>query len=155
MSRDRIQMELSCPSCSRVERCDESQMLARLQQAGALRRMREPEPDLVLELFRGSVDRFACAECGRVGLAVAEASDDWDEWSDARSCESCGRPISRERLEVFSDAKLCAACQQNDETGPVDDVEYCPRCGGVMTTRLVSRGTSRYVMACPSCRAQV
>ena len=149
MEQDRL--VLVCPDCSNVEQCGYSQMLARLQQVGVLRRTTDPEPDLVCELFESTVARFACANCGQVGLTAREASDDWEGSSLGRRCEVCGQSIPTERLEVFPDTKLCATCQRKDETGADVTAEYCPRCGEVMTMRLDSRGTSRYVMACPKC----
>ena len=152
---EHTEMELRCTHCSNVERCGSSQMLSRLQAAGALRRIREPELGLVLELFAAAADRFACEQCGHQGLTCHQASDDgWDEWTTVRNCESCRQAISPQRLEVFPQAKLCLACQGKDEAGSLGDVEYCPRCGDVMTTRLASRGTSRYVMSCSSCGAR-
>ena len=149
------EMELRCTHCSHIERCGSSQMLARLQAAGALRRTREPEQGLVLELFIATVDRFSCQQCGQTGLACHEASDEpWDEWQDVKPCDACRQPISPDRLEVFPQTKLCSACQGKDEVGGLNEVEYCPRCGDAMKTRLESRGTSRYVMSCPSCGAR-
>lgn len=144
-------MELTCPSCSKVERCQYAQMLARLQGVGVMRRSKDPEPTLVRELFESTADRFVCSNCGHPGLVVRVAQDDdWADWDDAVSCRDCRKPIPPERLEIFPGTKLCAACQQKDDSGANDEPEYCPRCGDIMSVRLKS-GTSRYVMSCPSC----
>lgn len=149
------EMELRCKHCSHIERCGSRQMLARLQAAGALRRTREPESELVLELFAATVDRFTCEQCGEKDLTCHEITDnDWGVWEVIRNCESCRQPISPERLEVFPQTQLCLACQGKEEVGSLAEVEYCPRCGDVMKTRLVSRGTSRYVMSCAGCGAR-
>lgn len=127
-------------------------MLARLQQIGAMRRSKDPEFELVSELFTSLAARFACAGCGGLGLSVREATDDsWDDWETSRACQSCGKPIPKERLDVFPDTKVCAVCQQEGEAGGDEEPEFCPRCGEVMKLRLDSRGTSRYVMSCPKC----
>jgi predicted RNA-binding Zn-ribbon protein involved in translation (DUF1610 family) len=149
------EMELRCSGCSHVERCGPSQMLARLQAAGALRRTREPEPELVRQLFQATASRFACQACGHQGLACREAdADEWDDWRAVRPCQACGQPIAPERLEVFPQTKLCSACQKKEEVGGLTEVDYCPRCGDAMKIRLDSRGASRYVMSCPSCGAR-
>ena len=82
-------------------------------------------------------------------MRVAE-EDDWDDWGGAVACQGCRQPIPRERLDIFPGTKLCAACQQKDDSGANDEPEFCPRCGDIMSVRLKS-GTSRYVMSCPSC----
>ena len=151
MNIDQCRMELTCPSCSTVERCGYAQMLTRLQGVGVMRRSKDPEPTLVRELFKSTADRFVCSSCARVGLGVREVQDDdWDQWGGAVACRGCRQPIPRERLEIFPGTKLCAACQQKDDSGANDEPEYCPRCGNIMSVRLKS-GTSRYVMSCPTC----
>ena len=120
-----------------------------------VRRGTAPEPDLLGELFRTAAPRFACPECGTVGLTAGDAEDDDEEdWGMARKCEDCGRPIASERLEVFPDTRLCVLCQAKDDRGEAAGQEdYCPRCGSVMTLRQSRRGVTRYVMICPRCRA--
>jgi len=151
MNNEECRMELTCPSCSTVERCGYSQMLARLQGVGVMRRSKDPEPELVRELFESTATRFTCPECKHVGLSVGEAKDDdWDDRGAGVACRGCRQVIPRERLEIFPGTKLCAACQQKDDLGVNDEPEFCPRCGDIMSVRLKS-GTSRYVMSCPSC----
>jgi predicted RNA-binding Zn-ribbon protein involved in translation (DUF1610 family) len=130
-------------------------MLDWLRSVKMARRDAAPEPDLLPELFRAAAARFACPQCRAVGLSVGDADDDDDEaWGMPRKCESCGRPIARERLEVFPDARLCVGCQAQSDRGAVSGpAEYCPRCGSVMTIGQSRRGVTRYVMICPNCRS--
>lgn len=141
---------LTCPDCSNIQYCGYPQMLSRLQDVGMMRRSKEPEAMMVVQLFESTAKRFACTACLHVGLQVGDAEDEWDDWGQARSCESCRQPIPPERLEIFPDSKLCVSCQQKDDSGASDEREFCPRCGDVMSVRLKS-GTSQYVMSCASC----
>lgn len=112
------------------------------------------DADLLTELFRTSADRFACPQCGNVGL-VASPSEPLDDeaWGEARKCESCSAAIPTERLEVFPDTRLCVVCQNRDDRGEqMGPAEYCPRCGSIMELAQ-SRGTgiTRYVLTCRAC----
>jgi predicted RNA-binding Zn-ribbon protein involved in translation (DUF1610 family) len=113
-----------------------------------------PEPEVLAELFRAAAARFACPECGAVGLSVGEADEGDDEaWGMARKCEACGRPIARKRLEVVPEARLCVECQRKADAGEsLAPAEFCPRCGSVMTMRASRRGVTRYVMVCLKCK---
>lgn len=148
-------LELRCPQCASVAQCGPEQLLKRLQQIGMLRRVKDPEWQLLCELAPSAAARFTCPQCEHVGLlAGAAQSDDDDDWGLGRSCTSCSKPIPPERVELFPDAKLCAACQQSHDTGGArEEPEYCPKCGALMTVRQ-SRGggITRYVMACSECR---
>ncbi len=120
-----------------------------------VRRDTAPELELLGELFRTAAARFTCPKCQTVGLAAkaAEAEDD-EAWGMARKCAECGQPIPRERLEVFPGAELCVTCQGRSDRGEAGGaLEYCPRCGSVMTLRQQRRGVTRYVMSCPTCRS--
>lgn len=149
-----IAWELHCPDCGHVERCSLSQMLTRLQSLGLMRRSREPEPSLVVELFKSSAAKFACGRCQHVGLAATVAGgDEWSDFDGGRTCEMCGQPIARERLEALPDTRRCAACQQRDEADLPGEAEYCPRCGEIMKLRLTNRrGLNQYALVCPQCR---
>lgn len=130
-------------------------MLAWLRQARRVRRDAEPELELIGELFRIAAPHFVCPECQSTGLQVRPAPQENDEdWGMARSCEGCGKPIPRERLEIFPNTRLCVACQSSDDRGVPGGVpEYCPRCGNVMAMKQTrTAGVTRYVMACPQCR---
>lgn len=129
-------------------------MIEWLREAQMTRRGTAPEAELLGELFRAGAGRFACPQCGAVGLAVEDAAVEDDEaWGMARKCDDCGKPIARERLEVFPDTRRCVSCQgrsdRGEATGPD---EYCPKCGSVMSMRQSRRGVTRYVMSCPNCR---
>ncbi len=86
-------------------------MLRRVQQLGMLRRVGNPEPDLLEELFRSSVARMACSKCGQVGLQESEQDD--PEWGDERCCEVCGKMIPAERLQALPHARRCVHCESD------------------------------------------
>lgn len=149
-------LQLRCPQCSATAVCGPDEMLARLRQAGSLRREKEPDLALVRELFLAAVPRFVCVECGQVGLTVAPVEEEFedDDWGLVRNCEACGQPIPAERLELFPTATLCVVCQRGAETGrDHGPAEYCPRCGNVMILRVRRRGITEYVLVCPECGA--
>jgi predicted RNA-binding Zn-ribbon protein involved in translation (DUF1610 family) len=155
MNRSPLKMRLDCPRCSWRRVLDEQQVVERLRQIKMLRRAANPDPDLVLELFTAAAARFPCPHCDTTGLRAQEASGQEDDWDDpGRSCEACGQPIPRERIELFPVATRCAACQRRSDLGGADEVaEYCPRCGSVMVTRPASgSGITRYELSCPQCR---
>jgi predicted RNA-binding Zn-ribbon protein involved in translation (DUF1610 family) len=129
-------------------------MLEWLRRVKMARHGAAPEAELLAELFRAAAVRFVCRKCGAVGLSVSEADEGDDEaWGMARKCEGCGRPIARERLDVFPETRLCVECQRKIDAGEtLAPAEYCPRCGSVMTLRASRRGVTRYVMACPKCK---
>lgn len=148
---------LQCPRCEFAAVCGLSEMLRWVQTAGMMRRSKEPEPAVIEELFHQSAGRFCCPDCGHAGLVVEDAEDDEsdDAWGMARKCAGCGQPIAAERLKIFPDTKLCAACQRGADASESSDSavpEYCPRCGSIMILRQVrSGGVARYAMACPDC----
>lgn len=117
------------------------------------RRDAAPEVDLLEELLRVAAGKLACPECGAAGLEVRKADDDDDDWGPGKACEHCGKPIARERLEIFPNTKLCVPCQQLDDRGELGAApEYCAKCGSVMTVRQTrGAGITRYVQACPQC----
>jgi predicted RNA-binding Zn-ribbon protein involved in translation (DUF1610 family) len=147
--------ELACPRCGFSAICGSATMVDWLRQVKMVRRDVGPEAELVGELFRAAAWKFTCPECGTVGLAVRAVPRENDEdWGMARACEACGRPVARERLEVFPDATMCVDCQARADRGEMSGpAEYCPRCGNVMTLRQSrAAGLTRYVVACPKCR---
>jgi len=131
-------------------------MLPRLQLLGMLRREKQPDRDLVVELFRSSLGRVTCSACDRVGLIASSPEDACDDeaWGAGRRCESCGRTIPMERVELLPHVERCVACQQNQESGAsARPVEYCARCGTVLRMRLrPGDGLARYEPYCPECR---
>ena len=147
-------LQLQCPHCSARTVCGPEDMLARLRQAGMLRREKEPNVELVRELFLATAPRWPCSQCGHLGLSVAPAEEEFadDAWGAPRLCDACGQPIPAERLELFPGAILCVTCQQAAEQGrDHGPTEYCPRCGSVMVLRACSRGITQYVLICPDC----
>ena len=116
-----------------------------------LKRATEPDMPLLLELFRTAADRSTCDACQHTGLTVSPGPA--DEWGDERACESCGKAIPRERLELFPDSTLCVTCQQRADSLPRGTDDYCPRCGAKMTVRQKKGpGIARYELVCPECR---
>ncbi len=148
--------ELACPRCGWTFVCGPGAMLDWLRRVKMARRGVEPEPDLIGELFRAAAGKFTCPQCDTLGLVVRPVPEENDEdWGMARACQSCGRPIARERLEVFPQTTVCVACQGRADRGETQEpAEYCPRCGNVMTLRHSrASGITRYVLACPKCRS--
>jgi len=147
-------LELRCSACGSREVIGPLQVLERLYAARLLKRTKDPDWEIVQELFRTCANARLCAQCGSgaVSLEPYVESDDAD-WGDVRSCERCGATIPPERLEVFPETRLCVACQQRRDRGADEgDPEYCPRCGSIMHLRLSGgSGISRYVMRCDAC----
>jgi hypothetical protein len=151
-------LRVRCPRCAWSALYDQRDMVQRLRLAKMLRREGQPDPDLVLELFRSAGERLACDRCGAAGLIVETPDQDEVGWNDddgcqGRRCEVCGQPIPAERLELFPNAQRCATCQARNEGGEADEVpEYCPKCGAIMTLRTTSGGgLTRYQLRCQSC----
>jgi predicted RNA-binding Zn-ribbon protein involved in translation (DUF1610 family) len=117
---------------------------------------REDQRDVayLLQLAKAARERLLCSACGGGGLSVELAPD--DEWErPAKPCAACGTAIPVERLELFPDSELCAACQQRVDRGQTPDQhdDYCPRCGTRMTVRQRrGSGVAGYEMICPTCR---
>lgn len=155
MSDEHSSKELRCPECSWTSVCGPAAMKEWLAGVHMVRRQAEPDPELVPELFQAAAGRFTCPRCGNVGLVLQSLPEESDEsWGMARRCEVCRKPISRERLEIFPDARLCVGCQTGSDQGQSFEApEYCPSCGNIMVLRQ-SRGPgiTRFVMTCNSCR---
>jgi predicted RNA-binding Zn-ribbon protein involved in translation (DUF1610 family) len=156
MSRPSPVYQLQCLQCGAQTLCGPEAMLARLHQAGMLRREKEPQADLVRELFLTAAGRFACPDCGAVGLRATPAEDEFTDGPGGsdRPCEACGRPIPAERIDLFPQTRLCVDCQRADESG-LDraPAEYCRRCGSVMLVRpRRGDGLAGYELVCPECR---
>ena len=148
-------VELHCPQCTYATVCGTTSMIGWLRRARLLKRDVTPELDLLAELFRASAGKFACPDCGAVGLAVRDVDDGDDEaWGMARKCDGCGRPIPRERVEALPNVRLCVACQSGDDRGEAaGERDFCPRCGSVMVVRQSGgAGLARYALVCPACR---
>lgn len=143
------QLELRCPACGWNERSDLAQMRASLLRTGMLRRATDPEPSLVLELFRSSASKFACPQCD-AAVAVRDVYD--TGWGDAPKCEACEQSIPAARLAAVPGAILCADCQQKVDRGePVGPAEYCEHCGGIMVLKRTTQGIRRFVERCSEC----
>ncbi|MGB6043595.1 MAG: TraR/DksA C4-type zinc finger protein [Pirellulales bacterium] len=145
-------VELQCSQCGWSELCDQDRVAQWLLSVGMLRRDRQPEPEIMLELLRAALPRLVCPGCLNQGLTFAEP-DSGDDWPAARLCQMCRKPIPVERLEALPNATLCAPCQQADERGDgPPEVDYCERCGAPLVMKLsTGSGIRRYAMVCTGC----
>ena len=125
----------------------------RLRQVGKLRRAAEPEEAVLAELFIAASGSFGCDTCGHTGLTPLPAADEDADWGGQRACESCGKPIPAERVELLPSVKICVTCQSQSESGQDQaEPEFCPRCGAIMKLRQSrAGGITRYVTTCPEC----
>jgi hypothetical protein len=149
--------DLTCSACAKREVVGPLQMLERLRDAGVLKREKQPDWELVRELFQSRVAVHRCGTCGSGAVALKpHVEGDDEDWGDTRCCDRCRAKIPTDRLEIFPDTRLCVACQRIHDRGPAEvEPEYCPRCGAVMQLRLSqSARIARYVMRCPACRHQ-
>lgn len=128
-------------------------MAARLRAIGKLRRVAEPEIEVLAELFVAAAGGLPCEKCGKAGLVATGSSDEDADWGGSRPCEVCGKPIPAERLELFPHARVCVACQGRSESGQdFAEPEYCPKCGALMKVRQSrAGGVTRYIMSCSEC----
>ncbi|WP_425398701.1 TraR/DksA C4-type zinc finger protein [Aeoliella sp.] len=146
---------LQCRRCGFRTVCGTDDLVARLRLLGQLRRDKDPDEAIVEALLAEYAPLMTCPGCKEVGLAAADADDEWDDdagdWQAAVLCEVCRQPIDPERLEYLPETKRCTECQHKSETGtlPDGDPEFCPRCGSLVELR-VSRGTgiTRYKRFC-------
>lgn len=143
-----------CPHCGNVESLSEFEVKSNLRKLGMLRREDERGADFILQLASAARERLSCTACGGVGVSIEPTPD--DEWAaPSRQCAACGATIPAERLELFPDSDLCAACQSRVDRGQTPDRhdDYCPRCGTRMTVRQRrGSGLAGYEMICPACR---
>lgn len=149
-------LDLRCGGCGWTTTHDTAGIAVWLRRCGQLRRQSEATADELRELAVALAPRQACPRCGAVGLQASLVDDDAD-WPRAARCEACGKPIPRERLEVFPNATLCAECQASDERGELAGTgEYCAKCGAPLVIRPGrGKGVQRYVLVCsgnPPCR---
>lgn len=143
---------LYCPACQHKKLVGYSEKLRTLHALGKLRRAKNPEPDLVQELFVTSLPQLSCSGCGSADLELRSQvveEEDPEFWGEARRCEVCREPLMPERLEIFPDTVRCAACLSKPDPETEDD--FCPSCGDRLTTRLAGGGLTRYRRSCPSC----
>jgi DNA-directed RNA polymerase subunit M/transcription elongation factor TFIIS len=153
MTRIRRYIELRCRACSYVTECNPAELHARIQQVGLLRRVNDPAWELLCELLPSAAARFRCPDCQHLGMSTALLEENDDDWAETRNCRACGKPIPAERLELFPQANMCAACQQQDDAKTSDDdPQYCPKCGALMIVRQRrGSGITRYAIVCPEC----
>ena len=154
-----IRLRSVCPHCDHCESLSELDLQSRLRKLGMLKRAGEDSDQrdiaYLLQLAQAARERLLCHACGSGGLTIEPAPDD-DEWgAPAKPCAACGAMIPSERLELFPESELCAACQQRIDRGQTPDAhdDFCPRCGTRMTVRQRrGSGIAGYEMICPACR---
>lgn len=127
----------------------------RLRDIGMLRRDDGRDLSLLLELARSKTADLTCPSCESPGFLPKESSG--DDFDDAvpppRPCMACGKVIPPERVALYPESELCAACQQKiDEGGSLSGDDYCDRCGTPLVVRKTSAGVTRYQQYCPQCR---
>lgn len=129
-------------------------MVRQLTTLGMFRREEQHDPNLVVELFRRSVGKMSCGDCGRIGLKVDIPREDEEDWDQRRVCKVCRQPIPLERLEVFPDTDTCVRCREKLDSGDDQSTpDYCPKCGEIMSMSTSGgAGMTRYRMRCPRCR---
>ena len=93
--------DLRCPECGWCEVCGPESVIRWLRKAGKVRPGREPEPEILGELFRALAGQLQCPRCGRTGLSATLAPDDDVDWPGDVPCAVCGKPIAPERLEAL------------------------------------------------------
>jgi len=149
-----ILFEIRCSHCAKVEVWGLERALRELVHAGRYRTQADFDPDMIRELFLIHADKIDCPKCGQKGLATCIAPYETWTWADEVCCERCGKIIPPERLAAVPGTTLCVQCQSALERGdPGDAVDYCPRCGQIMTLKPVSTGgITRYERVCPNCR---
>ncbi len=150
MSRPTRYLELRCRGCLWREVCGPEEIAAWLRKAGKLRPRGHPDLDILYEVFRATAAQWTCPQCGKQGLAVANAVEEATPWPGEPLCASCARPIPKARLEAIPGVRWCAACQREAELDrPRQERDFCPRCGAPLEVRVVGTGDStRYVLAC-------
>jgi len=158
-----IHFEIRCPHCNTLDLWGLECALRALVKSGRYRTRADFDPDMIRELFIIHADKIDCLDCGQKGLSARIAPNDnccgthcslpWT-WADEVCCKHCGKIIPPERLAAVPGTMLCVQCQSALERGdPGDTVEYCPRCGEIMTLKSVlTGGITRYEPTCPNCR---
>jgi predicted RNA-binding Zn-ribbon protein involved in translation (DUF1610 family) len=149
----RLFLKWTCPSCGFEEQSGRKELIERLRRQGMLRRDDGRDVRLLLELAASQADQLPCPECEAPGFLPVVADPDEFEGPPPRVCANCGRTIPPERVELFPDSELCAACQEAVDHGrSLSGDDYCPRCGSPMIVRQTGTGVTRYQQVCPQCR---
>lgn len=143
-----------CPHCGYRESLSPVELAGRLRALGMLKRDDQQSSEILLALAGAARLRLTCGQCGSGGLDFQPEAD--DEWGAAgKPCAACGAIIPAERVELFPESDLCAACQARVDRGQSPDQhdDYCPRCGTRMVVRQrTGSGLTGYAMVCPACR---
>lgn len=143
-----------------------------LQQAGFLRRHKDPASDIVAVMFGLKLPELPCPGCQKKGVRISQQvqsiEDDDSQWDTAGSggttqaadkyCTDCRSVIDPDRLEFFPDTVRCGDCQRKFEgqaDGRTSDQwnvdDLCPRCGDFLQTRRNRSSLNAYRVQCPGC----
>ena len=142
---------MSCTGCGQV-RGEELEGL--LRSAGHLRRQANPDVDVMWELLTAIKPSLSCDACGAAEVKVEHDvwEDEGEGWLEAKFCQRCRNAIPPERVELFPDEVLCAACRNADDKGEQDSFSFCSRCGSHTELRpRTTSGVTRFVVFCPTC----
>jgi ribosomal protein S27AE len=161
-----------CPHCHQSRPWTKADRLVWLQQAGFLRKHKDPADEIVSEMFRLKLAELPCPNCQKSGVrvvaqvqAVEEDDDQWDTGAAAteaseltRYCLDCREQIDPDRLDLFPETTRCVECQRKFENGEsasgkesfsADDL--CPRCGDFLQTHRNRSSRTAYRVQCGSC----
>ena len=161
-----------CPHCQHTRPWTAADRLAWMQQAGYLRRQKDPANDIVAEMFRLKLSELPCPNCQRPGSKIVAnvqaIEDDDSQWDTAapaaesttavRYCSDCREQIDPDRLEFFPETTRCVACQRKQENGEstgnnasFTEDDLCPRCGDFLQTRRNRSSLTPYRVQCGNC----
>ena len=146
---------LKCGECDWTATWNHHHAEQALTRCGMLRRAKQPDPELIWEIFPSGLARMRCPDCGQQALTAVPLED--ESWPEARRCVTCSSPIPPERLAAIPNTEMCVACQAASDQGESDEPqEFCPKCGAPLVVRLAGgAGISRYRLQCtgsPPCR---
>jgi|LakMenEpi03Aug12_release.lakeMendotaPanAssembly.Ray.scaffolds.fasta_scaffold01655_5 predicted RNA-binding Zn-ribbon protein involved in translation (DUF1610 family) len=160
-----------CPKCGHHRWLAAADRLVWLQQAGFLRRQKDPSSEIVAEMFRLKMPELPCPNCQQKGVKIVPKTtveDDDSQWEtnptlqsnqvSTRYCDQCRNPIDPERLELFPTTVRCVDCQRRIEKGELQpdgsqatNADYCPRCGDFLQTVRNRSSLGAYRVQCSSC----
>jgi hypothetical protein len=160
-----------CPNCGLHRWLAAADRLVWLQQAGFLRRQKDPSSEIVAEMFRLKMPELPCPNCQQKGVKIVSKTnveDDDSQWEtnpslqsnqlSSRYCDQCRNPIDPERLELFPTTVRCVDCQRKLEKGEFQpdssqatNADYCPRCGDFLQTIRNRSSLGAYRVQCSSC----
>lgn len=156
---------VKCVSCDYRATVDSAGRLRWLQRLGHLRRVSDPNSELVDAIFESLRLQLSCPECltavtcwepmqfqASRGETITE--DDPEFWGEGRRCAQCGKAISGDRLAALPTTRLCIACAQSESCAAACSSlsdETCPRCGHWLHWLSKRSSLDRFSLNCPEC----